>query len=436
MNTPGGNTVSAAEHTISMIFALCRNIPQATQSMKEGKWEKKKFSGTELEGKTLGIVGLGKIGFEVAKRMKAFGVKIISFDPLLAAETADKVGVKLIDLPGLFAEADIITFHVPLNEETANLINKSNLDSLKKDVKIINCSRGGVIDEEAILKGLNDGIISGAALDVFSTEPPGLTELIKHEKVICTPHLAASTEEAQEKVAVQIAGQISDYFKTGTASGMVNGLAIKYLHDNELKPYLTLSEKLGLIHKQTLETNCGEVELDIYGEYLSDYSDVLATSFLKGFLTSYSETNVNLINAKQLAEEKGIKIKVSTNSRHSHYNNLICAKLSEKVFINSLEGTITGKNNLRIIKVDDYKMEFEPAGNLIIYNNVDRPGVLARAGAILADNNINIASVSLSRIEKGSAALTIMNIDEEVSKEVKQKLKSINGIEKINFIKL
>ncbi len=436
MNTPGGNTISAAEHTISMMLSLCRNIPQATQSMKEGKWEKKKFSGSEVYDKILGVVGLGKIGWEVALRAKAFGMKILAFDPLISKESAEKLGVDLVKLTELFSRSDIITFHVPYNEETKNLINKKNLSALKKGVKIINCARGGVIDEDAVLRGIEEGIISGVALDVFLNEPPEKAELIRNEKVITTPHLAASTEEAQEKVALQLSQQIKDYYEGKSPSGLVNGLALKYQFDNELKPYLSLSEKLGSFHAQTMDHNCNEIELNIYGEYLSDYNEVLATAFLKGFMSSYSEINVNLINAKKLAVENGIKLKISVSTKHRSYNNLIGAKIIEKDFIFSLEGTVTGKENLRIIKVDDYKMEFEPEGNLVIYNNIDRPGVLARAGSILAENNINIAGVSLSRINKGSAALTIMNIDEEVSDELFKRLNEINGIEKINVIKL
>ena len=436
MNTPGGNTISAAEHTISMMLSLCRNIPQATQSMKEGKWEKKKFSGTEVLGKTLGVVGLGKIGREVAKRANAFGMKIIAFDPLLSPESAEKLDISLVKLPELFSNSDIITLHVPFNKETENLIGSETLAKLKKGVKIINCARGGVVDEDAILEGLHNNIVSGAALDVFFNEPPENLDLIKHPKVISTPHLAASTEEAQEKVALQLAEQIKQYYDGGTPAGFVNGLAIKYLDDIDLKPYLKLAQTLGSMHAQTMDENCTEIELEFFGEYLSSFSDVLTTSFLKGFMSSYSDVNVNLINAKQLAVDKGIKIKTTSNNKHSNYNNLLRSVINEKEFLHTIEGTVTGKDNLRVIKVDQYKMEFEPEGNLIIYNNIDRPGVLAKAGSLIAENNINIAGVSLSRIDRGSAALTIMNVDDNLTEELLYRLKEISGIEKISFINL
>ena len=363
-------------------------------------------------------------------------MKVIAYDPLVAQETAVKLGIKLVSLDELFAQSDIISFHVPLSPETSNLIHENNLMKLKKGVKIINCARGGVISESAVLKGLNDGIISGAAFDVFVNEPPVDRSLIEHEKVICTPHLAASTDEAQEKVAIQLAEQIIEFFNGGSPAGFVNGIAIKYSNNEKLKPYIELAKKLGSLHGQTFDNKCDEVEIEYYGDYLSEFSEVLSTSFLQGLLSSYSDVTVNLINAKHVANERGIKLREIKNGDHANYINLIRTVINEKEYLHSFEGIVSGKNNVRITRVDDYKMEFEPVGNLIIYNNVDRPGVLARAGNILADNNINIAGVSLSRIEKGSAALTIMNIDDELGLDIVEKLKEINGIEKVNFISL
>lgn len=435
MNTPGGNTISAAEHTMAMMLSLCRNIPQADQSMKQGKWEKKKFSGVELSSKILGIVGVGKIGKEVAKRASAFDMKIIAYDPFLSTEAASKLNITLVSFDELLSQSDIITFHVPLSSETSELINENNQTKLKKGVKIINCARGGVVNEKAILKGINDGIISGAAFDVFVDEPPDDHSLIKNERVISTPHLAASTDEAQEKVAVQLADQIVQYFKDGIAAGFVNGLAIQYSGNEKLKPYIELANKLGSIHGQTLEYKCSKIELEYYGDYLLDYVEVLSTSFLQGLLNSFSDINVNLINAKHIAEERGITLREIKNNDHPDYNNLIRAVINEKEFLHSFEGILSG-NNIRIIKVDDYKMEFEPQGTILIYSNIDRPGVLARAGVILAEHNINIAGVSLSRINKGAAALTIMNVDDNVDELLAAKLRAINGIDKINFINL
>lgn len=436
MNTPGGNTISAAEHTMAMIMSLCRNIPQANQSMKEGKWEKKKFSGMELSSKTLGVVGLGKIGKEVAQRAAAFEMKIIAFDPFLSNDIAEQLGIELVTLDELFYRSDVITFHVPLSSETKDLINEKNLSELKKGVKIINCARGGVVNENAVLKGIEDGIISGAAFDVFIEEPPKDLSLVKNDKVICTPHLAASTDEAQEKVAIQLAEQIVSYYNGGSPAGFVNGIAIKYLNNNQLKPYIDLAKKLGSIHGQTLDKECHNIEIEYYGEYLSEYSEVLSTSFLQGLLSSFSDTAVNLISAKHIAKERGINLREIKSSARKNYNNVIKAFIPEKEYLHSFEGIVIGNNLIKIIKVDDYKMEFEPAGNIIIYNNVDRPGVLARAGYLLAENNINIAGVSLSRINKGAAALTIMNIDESIDEEVVNKLRQINGIEKINYINM
>lgn len=436
MNTPGGNTISAAEHTIAMMLSLCRNIPQANQSMKEGEWEKKKFSGIELSSKTLGIVGVGKIGKEVAKRAAAFEMKILAYDPFLSTDAALQINISLVNFDDLLNQSDIITFHVPLSAETNELINENNLNKLKHGVKIINCARGGVINEKAIVKGIEEGIISGAAFDVFVEEPPKNNSLIQNDNVICTPHLAASTEEAQEKVAVQLADQIVQYYKDGIAAGFVNGLAIQYSGNEKLKPYIELANKLGTLHGQTLEGKCSNIEFEYYGEYLSNYIEVLSTSFLQGLLNSFSDVNVNLINAKHVANERGITIKEIKNDDHPGYKNLIRAVINEKEFLYSFEGVVSGNNNIRITKVDDYKMEFEPLGNIIIYSNIDRPGVLARAGIILAEHNINIAGVSLSRINKGAAALTIMNVDESVNGLLADKLREISGIDKINFVNL
>lgn len=436
MNTPGGNTISAAEHTFAMIMSLCRNIPQANQSMKEGKWEKKKFSGVELSSKTLGIVGLGKIGKEVAQRAVAFEMKIIAFDPFLSNDVASKLGIKLVTLDEVFSNSDIITFHVPLSDETSDLINEKNLTKLKKGVKIINCARGGVINEHAVLKGIEQGIISGAAVDVFLEEPPKDRALIENEKVITTPHLAASTGEAQEKVAIQLAEQIVDYYNGGSPSGFVNGIAIKYTNNTQLKPYIELAKKLGSIHGQTLDKECHNIEIEYFGEYLSEFSEVLSTSFLQGLLSSFSDTAVNLISAKHVAKERGIRLREIKSGSKQNYNNVIKAVIPGKEYLHSFEGVVSGNNVIKIIKIDDYKMEFEPSGSIIIYSNIDRPGVLAKAGNILAENDINIAGVSLSRINKGAAALTIMNIDESISENIVEKLKQINGIEKINFINM
>jgi len=436
MNTPGGNTVSAAEHTFAMIMSLCRNIPQANQSMKEGKWEKKKFSGTELSSKTLGVVGLGKIGKEVAQRAAAFEMKIIAFDPFLSNDVASKLGIKLVTLGQLFADSDIITFHVPLSDETSDLINDNNLNKLKKGVKIINCSRGGVINEHAVLKGIEQGTISGAAVDVFIEEPPTDRVLIDNDKVISTPHLAASTNEAQEKVAVQLAEQIVDYYNGGSPSGFVNGIAIKYTNDNQLRPYIDLARRLGSIHGQTLDNKCDEVEIEYFGEYLSDYSEVLSTSFLQGLISSFSDVAVNLISAKHIAKDRGINLREIKSSSKENYNNVIKVLIPGKDYLQSFEGVVSGNNIIKIIKVDNYKMEFEPAGSIIIYSNIDRPGVLAKAGNILAEHHVNIAGVSLSRINKGSAALTIMNIDESINEDLVSKLRQISGIEKINYVNM
>ena len=436
MNTPGGNTISAAEHTLSMILSLSRHIPQANQSMKEGRWDKKIFSGTELYGKKLGVIGLGKIGREVALRAKSFGMEILGYDPLLTINTAEQIGIKLSSLDEIFAFSDVLTLHVPFNSETKNLISHAVLTKLKKGVKIINCARGGIVNEEALINGIEQGVISGAALDVFEEEPPKNRKIIEHSKIICTPHLAASTEEAQEKVALQIAQQITAYLKGEQPKGLVNGISVQFLNDKKLQPYLKLAERMGSIHGQILEDKIKSISLEYYGDYLNEYVEVLTTSFLKGFLSSYTDISINLINAKSIAKEKGIHINEIKKPKHDIYSSLIKVSLTGETLENSIAGVVFGSEAVRIISINDYKLEFNAEGNLLLYYNIDRPGVLAKAGSLIAEAGINIAGVSLSRIEKGSAALTIMNIDEEVSMNLMEKIKKINGIERVFYLRL
>lgn len=434
MNTPGGNTISAAELTVSMILALLRNIPQADKSMKESKWDRKSFSGMEIFGKTIGIVGLGKIGKEVAARLKAFGTKLLGYDPIISTEVANDIGVELTSLNQIYAASDIITIHVPLTDETKNLFSKNTFHKCKKGVKIINCARGGIINESDLLDAIKSGIVSGAALDVFEQEPPALRELVSHPKVVCTPHLGASTEDAQEKVARQIAEQIVNFYKNGDVTGIVNAVAVKHLNDEAVKPYLSLAERLGILHSKLINETVEHIEITITGKTLFKYAEILTIAVVKGYLSDKFDQPVNYINALLLANIAGVKIKQSLKESGEDYSVLISISLKAKSKTQTLAGTILIDNQFRIVRFDNFKIEFYPGGNMIFYTNEDKPGVLAKVSSILANHNLNIAGLALGREDigtirrEGKSALTIINVDEVVTAEVIDEIKKVEEI--------
>ncbi|MCH7827694.1 MAG: phosphoglycerate dehydrogenase [Bacteroidetes bacterium] len=437
MNTPGGNTISAAEHTLALMLSLCRNVPQANASMLAGKWERGKFKGTELSDKTLGIIGLGKIGKEVALRAIPFGMKVICYDPLMSEESASKLDVELVSLDELYKHSDIITIHVPLTNETNNIISEETLNKCKKGVKIINCARGGLIDEAALLKYIENGHVSGAAIDVYKTEPPNFENpLFKHPNVITTPHLGASTKEAQQKVAVQIANQIADYFNGKEIKGAVNGIGIEAINNKDILPFVTLSEKIGKIYSQLSKNRLKQIDINYCGETLHKYSQFLSICVLKGFLNDKLEENVNLINAPFLAKENGIIINEIKSSSDIDYKNLLSITFHSKGELRKFDGTVFGKKEIRIVGVNNYRIEVNPEGYLLFYTNEDKPGMLAIVSKLLAENNINIGGLSLGRRDKGDEAFTVINIDNNVDKNILEKIKSYKGISNVGFIKL
>ncbi len=413
MNTPGGNTISTAEHTMALMLGMCRNIASANMSIREGKWERKKFRGTELAGKTLGVIGLGRVGREVAFRAKAFGMNVIGYDPVISSESAGRLGVDFADLDKVFAISDIITVHVPLNEETENLISNETIQKCKDGVKIINCARGGIINEQALLEALNKGKVSAAAFDVYESEPPDLSSKLFHnDKVLTTPHLGASTEEAQEKVAVQIGEQIVDLLKNKSVRGTVNAQSFEALANNELKPFIILSEKLGQLLSQLNKEHLKNLNINLSGQFLHTYSEILSKSFLKGFLSKKIAEPVNLVNAKLFSEERGIILNEIKSNENENYKNLITVEFIGEVSRRLITGTVFGKEEIRIEKIDAYRVELRPEGNMLFYRNIDKPGMLSSVVRMLSDEHINIAGLSLGRQENGREALTIISTDE------------------------
>jgi D-3-phosphoglycerate dehydrogenase len=438
MNTPEGNTISTAEHTMSMIMALSRNIPQADLSVKSKKWERKKYMGVELYGKILGIIGLGRVGKEVAIRAKSFGMEIIAYDPYLSADMARKLEIRLVSLDELISKADYITVHTPLTKETKYLIGEKEIAKMKDGVRLINCARGGIIDERALLNGLKSGKVAGAALDVYETEPPPPDfPLFNLENVILTPHLGASTEEAQISVAVSIANQIIEVLRGGVVRNAVNAPAIPADILNQMKPYIDLSEILGKILVQIIEGFIRNIKIEYMGQIINYNTSFLTLSVVKGILTPIIKEPVNFVNAPLILKERNILVSESKSSEITHYTNFIKLEIiTDKGKKFSIAGTVFGKENTRIVEIGHYDIDLEPAGNMLIIYNLDKPGLVGNIGTILGKEKINIASLQMARKVSGGDAITILTVDSMVDEEILKKLAKVENIKEVKFVKL
>lgn len=428
MNTPGGNSISAAEHTMALMLSMARHIPEACASLRQGKWERSKFTGMELSGKTLGILGLGQVGREIAKRAQSFGLKTIGYDPVLSVEIAAKMGVELVSIEELLRRSDIITVHTPLNEETRGLIGHSQFELCKEGVKIVNCARGGIIDEDALLRALESGKVGGAALDVFEKEPPIGNSLIQHPNVVATPHLGASTSEAQEKVSRQIAEQVADFFEGKEISGTVNADVLHLASQKELKPFAKLAERMGSFLVQLSKGNLRQLSIICKGSLLSRSSDLILSATMKGMLSHYLSSPVNLINSIAIAKELGISAICKQEGTGGPYSDLLEVECIFGSEIKRIAGTVFNGSLLRIVSIDGFHVEVVPAGHLLLYSNIDRPGILAKMGTILATADINIGGLSLGRTKPGDRALTVLNIDSHINPLVMKELSSVDGV--------
>lgn len=437
MNTPGGNTLSTAEHTIALLLSMCRNIPKANYDLKNGIWDRKKYLGMELFGKKIGVIGLGKIGKEVATRCKSFGMEVLGYDPVLTQDAAQKIGVKLVSIDEILEQADIITVHVPLSNETKNLIDKNALSKCKDGIKIINCARGGIVNEQDLLEALNSGKVSSAALDVFEKEPPDFpNDLISHPNVVVTPHIGASTREAQEKVALQIAQQIVEYYNNGNLIGAVNAYSLEKNITEEIKPFVELSTTLGKFLSQICPENITTIKLRYYGTTLHKYRELLTAAFLIGYLSKKVTGNINFVNAQILAEETGIKVIESVEGEHVTYKYLMTAETNEESDFHSISGTVFGKTEIRIVGLNEFSMDIHPSKYMLLYENVDKPGMLAAVGNILAKNQINIAGLSLGRKKIGEKALTLMNLDSNLVHNIIDEIMLVDGVGKVVSLEL
>jgi len=437
MNTPGGNTISTAEHTMSMMLALSRNIPRADVALKSGEWKRSKFIGSELYNKTLGIIGLGRVGSEVARRAASFGMKIFAYDPFLTREIAEQMGVKMVELKELFKNADYITVHTPLTEETRYMISSKEFALMKEGVRIINCARGGIIDERALAKAIKEGKVAGAAIDVFEKEPPDASnELLKLDKVIVTPHLGASTEEAQVNVAIEVAEVVREALLGRGIRNAANYPCIDEQTYRILQPYISLSEKIGLLGGQLIEGRLIEVYINYSGEIIRHDSTGLTLALVKGLLIPILQDTVNFVNALSLAKKRGVEVRESKTSKESEFVNLISVDIKTDRQTHRIAGTLSANRQPHIVKIDEFYVELMPAGYLLVIHNWDKPGIIGNLGMLLGQHNINIAGMSFGRIKQGGKAITVLNIDSEVSQSVLEKIKKIKNILSVKQIKL
>lgn len=437
MNTPAGNTTSTAEHTMSMILALSRNIPQACASIKAGKWERSKFEGVELYGKTLGVVGLGRIGSTVAKFAKSFGMKVIVFDPYLSMEAASKLGVEMVELQKLIAEADYITIHIPKTAETSSLIGDKEFERMKKNVRLVNCARGGIIDERALIRALETKKIAGCALDVYEAEPPDFTSpLFKFDNCICTPHLGASTSEAQVNVAVEVAESVRDAL---LGKGIINAANFPSVNAEAyriLEPYINLATRIGKFAGQLVQGRVSEIKIS-YSGIVTQYKVAPVTlSAIYGILSPIMGETVNFINALDLAKERAIHVQEIISSTEEEFVNCIKLELKSDKEIFSVWGTLSGNKKPRVVKINDVYVEAVPEGYIIFINNNDKPGLVGAIGTILGQMKVNIAAISLGREAESGVAISVVNVDNAVSEEIQEKLRSTKDILFVKVLKV
>jgi len=431
MNAPDGNATTAAEHALAMMMSLSRKIPQATASMKEGKWEKKKFQGRELTGKTVGIVGIGRIGSIFADRAQGLRMKVIAYDPHMPKDLVDKLGVELVSLEELCKRADFISVHVPLTNETKNLISTEAFKNMKKETLFIDCARGGVVDEEALYEALKNGEITGAALDVFAVEPTTKENcpLLGLDNFVCTPHLGASTAEAQENVAVAIAEQMADYLLKGTITNAVNVPSVSADVLSQVGPYVTLAERLGAFHMQIAKGGVEEVTMEFSGDLAEMVTSPVTIAFLKGLFTPILKDAVNYVNAPIIAKERGIKVIESKTSKADAFLNLLTIRVKTTEGENVLAGTVFGKNEPRLVRLNTFRLEALPTGPMLFVYNKDVPGVIGILGVTLGKMGINISRMTVGREQEQGQNIILLNTDTLISKELLQKVKELENID-------
>ena len=444
MNTPGANAIAVAEHALALMLAMARHISRANELMHAGKWEKKSLQGTELRGKTLGIVGLGRIGMEVARRARAFGMEIIAHDPFVSTAVAKEQGIRLAKLEEVYAAADYLTLHVGLTPQTAGMINADSVKRMKRGVRLVNCARGELVDEAALAQAVKQGLVAGAALDVFADEPLKNSPLTAVENIILTPHIAGSTNEAQEAVGYQIAMQVKEYLKHGVIQNAVNVPSVSHDEYVELQPYVVLAERLGSFLAQVSEGTLEEISLRYSGHIAESKTDLIRNAAVKGILNEALEEKANLVNAEAIASSRGLRIHESRKPHHSGggSGSVLSVLLKTATGEHLVKGAVLHKDTPRLLHVDGIDVEAPLERDLIYLRNRDVPGVIGRVGTILGQHKINIANFSLGRrpgATKPNAprqAIAVVHVDGKVPHEVLAELRKVPAVEQAKAIRL
>ncbi|MCG8402542.1 MAG: phosphoglycerate dehydrogenase [Firmicutes bacterium] len=436
VNAPDGNTIAATEHTIAMMLALARNIPQAVARLKKGTWDKKAFLGVELRNKTLGIIGMGRIGSAVAKRAQALEMDIVAYDPFITEEKAESLGIRLAGLEDLLKQADFITIHMPKTQENYHMLDEKAFSMMKDGVRVLNCARGGIIDEEALYKFMTAGKVAGAAVDVFEKEPNIDSPLLALDNFIATPHLGASTAEAQLNVAHDVAEEVVDALQGKVVRHTVNIPSINPEVMATVKPYLKLAEKLGKFLSQVMEGRVTRLEIVFSGSLADAEVSPITTAMVKGFLDPVLQSSVNYINAPLLAKTRGISISQTVNGRANGYASLITVKAISDQVERALAGTLFRDNEPRIVAIDGYRIDMLPEGNMLYVPHVDRPRIIGPVGMLFGEHNINIAGMQVGRKESGGKAVMMLSVDAPVPRETMNKITEIDGVLGVKFISL
>ncbi|WP_044896478.1 phosphoglycerate dehydrogenase [Bacillus alveayuensis] len=428
INAPNGNTVSTAEHTFAMMMALLRHIPQANASVKSGEWKRSQYLGTELYNKQLGIIGLGRIGSEIAKRAKAFGMNVLVFDPFLTKERAKKIGVNSCTLDELLQEADIITVHTPLTKETKGLLGRENLAKTKKGVYLLNCARGGIIDEEALVEYLENGHVKGVALDVFEVEPPKNNKLLTYDQVIVTPHLGASTKEAQLSVASQVAEEVLKFLNGKPVSSSINLPTLTKEVYEKIQPFYKMAKKIGKLASQCMKEPVSDIEIVYEGSVSELETSFITKSFLSGFLSERIASTVNEVNAGIIAGERGINYSEKIATNRSGYENCISILVDGESSSFRVKATYIPHYGERIIEINGYDIDFYPTGELLYIQHIDKPGVIGRVGNKLGEHQINIATMQVGRKEAGGEAIMMLSLDKPLEQALIDDLLTMDDI--------
>jgi len=435
INAPTANIMSATEHTMAMLLALCRNIPEAHASVRRGEWTRAKFMGVELSGKTLGVIGLGRIGSRVTVRARAFGMHVIGYDPYIAPTAFERVGAEHVSLETLLTQADVITVHTPLNDETRGMIGTEEIAVMKDGVVLVNVARGGIYQESALADALNSGKVSGAAVDVFADEPPGKEHpLLNAKNIILSPHIGANTIEAQDRVAVQTAEMVVEALRGSIFVSAVN-LPFEGLSDADAAPMIKLSEKLGLFAAQIINGPVNRTAIELWG-IEERLTKILSVAALKGVLTPFVAESVNFVNAESVAENRGIEISSTTHPTPHDYTNLITFRAGSGTEEVCVSGTLFSEKNQRIVSVNTFRVEFKPEGHIIYIINKDVPGVVGKVGTLLGDREINIAEYNLARSETGGKAMAVITVDSPLDADTINFLKSYREMEEVKQVKL